>query len=106
MRTTLKTTNFEHSGAIDALAEEKIIKPLKKLLADIDGKTDTLVDIEFELTTKHHRKGKIWRVEAQLALPRVSRELRAEATGESLREAADSVKDTLLREIKKYKARR
>ena len=106
MRTTLKTTNFDHSAAIDALAEEKLIVPLKKLLADIDEKADTLFDIEFELTTKHHRKGKIWRVEAQLALPHISRELRADATGESLREAADIVKDTLLREIKKYKDRR
>ena|SRR3989344_2652151 len=105
MRTHLKTTGFEHTPAIDALAEEKLIRPVEKLTADIDERADIPFDIEFELTTHHHRKGKIWRAEAQIELPRVASLLRAEATGEQLEEAVNRVKDELIREIKKYKER-
>ncbi|MBI2039282.1 MAG: HPF/RaiA family ribosome-associated protein [Candidatus Niyogibacteria bacterium] len=103
MRTHLKTTRFEHTDASDALAEEKLIRPVQKLLAELDQRADLLLDIEFERTTRHHEHGKIWRAEAQLSLPSRSQELRAEAVGETLREAVDIVKTTLLDEIKMYK---
>ena len=105
MRIKLRTTNFEHTPAIDALAEEKLVAPIEKRLSHVDATNDILLDIEFELTTRHHQKGEIWRAEAQLGLPHLAQELRAEATGESLREAVDIVKETLLREITRHQER-
>ena len=71
MRIKLRTTNFEHTPAIDTLAEEKLVAPTKKILGDIDDRADILFDIEFELTTHHHRNGAIWRAEAQLEVPHI-----------------------------------
>ena len=99
----LKTTNLTSTPSLDALAEEKLLRPIKRLLAKDDKLADILLDVEFGRTTHHHRKGEIWRAEAQLALPHRKWELRADAEGESLEEAVNLVKSELLRRIKKYK---
>lgn len=105
MKIHVKTTNFGHTPAVDALADEKLIRPVQKLIQGIDRAADVPLDVEFELTTRHHRKGKIWRAEAQIELPHSAQLLRAEATGEQLEEAVNRVKDELVGEIKKYKER-
>ena len=106
MRFQLKLTNMESSPALEALADEKFTQPVKKLLGALDASADVVLAVEFERTTKHHRTGAIWRAEAQLDLPHAAREVRAEAAGESVEEAANLVKDELIREIKRYKEER
>ena len=105
MRILIKTTNFGRSPAVEALIEEKLVRPVTKLLKRLDEKVDIQFDIELARTTRHHRKGKIWRAEAQLSLPYQKKMLRAEALTESLRASVDEVKYELLGEIKKYKER-
>lgn len=103
MRILIQTTNFGHSPAVEALIKEKLVGPVTKLLKHLDEKADIQFDIELARTTQHHRKGKIWRAEAQLSLPYQKKMLRAEALTESLRASVDEVKHELLGEIKKYK---
>lgn len=103
MRVNIKTKNFELTAPLENLVNTKLVEPAKKLLAKLDEKVDIIFDIELELTTKHRRKGRIWRAEAQLDLPGPAKVLRAEAVTESLRASIDEIKYELLREIKKYK---
>lgn len=105
MRTNIKTTNVERTPAMDTLAEEKLIQPIERLIADRDAAADVLLEIELELTTHHHRKGRIWRAEVQLELPHGAKLIRGEADGESLEEAVNLVKSTILDEIKAVKER-
>ena len=105
MRFQLKVTNTEHVPALDALADEKFAQPVQKLLGGLDVSADIILAVEFERTTNHHRTGAIWRAEAQLDLPSVVSEIRAEATAETLEDAADEVKHKLIREIKTYKSK-
>lgn len=60
--------------------------------------------VEIERTTKHHRKGKIFRAECQIKLP--GKIIRAESTKRDIRLAVDEIKDELQRELKKYKNKR
>ena len=59
--------------------------------------------VEVERTTFHHKKGYIFRAEANIELP--GRLLRAEARRETLSQALTELKDELQRELKKYKNR-
>ncbi len=103
MRVNVKTTNFDITPSVEALAEGKLISPVNKLIAKIDRNTDIVFDIELGRTTKHHRKGKIWRAEVQISLPGLKNMLRAEALAESLEEAVNLAKNEITQEIKKYK---
>lgn len=103
MRVLLKTTNFKLTPALNDLAEEKLVRPVRKLLGKFDKEADVIFELELAKTTKHHQKGLIWRAEAQLSLPGLKSLLRAEAVAENLRAAVNEVKDELLKEIKKRK---
>jgi len=60
-----------------------------------------LVEVEVGRLTRHHRRGRVYRAEVNLAAPRLN--LRAVEEGEDLRAAIDAVRDKLQREIKKFK---
>ena len=60
--------------------------------------------MELGKTTKHHLKGEIFRVEAQLYLPK--KKLRAVVIHQELRAAIDEAKNDLRREIRRYKEKR
>lgn len=95
---TYKLTNIEPSAAINSYVEEKLAS-LDKYLGTIALPHDCAVEIGH--TTKHHRKGKVFRAEADFVLPR--RIIRAEAEATSLYEAIDILKDELTRQLRTYK---
>ncbi len=70
----------------------------------IKGNEPVALDIEVEKTTDHHKKGKIFRAEANLSVGK--KLLRAEALGETLNEAIDLLEQELGIEIKKFKDKR
>ncbi len=69
----------------------------------IKGKASVEVWVEIGRTTFHHKKGQVFRAEAQLYLP--GERLRAESESEDLRTSITDVKDELQRELKKYKGK-
>ncbi|MBI2627946.1 MAG: ribosome-associated translation inhibitor RaiA [Candidatus Niyogibacteria bacterium] len=103
MRIHIKTTNFELTSAVKALAQEKLFFPAEKLLETLNNKADIIFEAELAKITKHHKEGKVWRCEINLDLPGIKNILRAGALGESLEEAINLVKSKMEREIKKYK---
>jgi len=109
MRIHITTKNMELAEDIRRYVEEKIGELDKFInypgegVKAIKGKASVEVWVEIGRTTFHHKKGQIFRAEAQLYLPGES--LRSEAEAEDLLTAITEVKDELQRELKKYKGK-
>lgn len=86
----------------DALRQyvDKRIGSLDKHLSRFDEDV-ILAEVELTRTTKHHRQGDVYYAEVNLRLP--GKLLRATHTDSDIRKSIDKVKDTLQREIRKYK---
>lgn len=102
MRTTLKGKNTILTPALRVYIEEKLIAPTQKLLSSHTG-DDLLLEIEVSRTTKHHRKGQVWRAEANIQLGK--RLIRAEYEGVGPHEVIDVVENELRREITSFKGK-
>ena len=104
MKFNLKTTGFRIDGPLRVYVDSKIVKLVDKLLRDENLTKPASLDIEIELETRHHKKGRIWRAEVNLSLPKTF--LRAEAEAEDIRSAIDLVQAELSTELRKYKEKR
>ncbi len=93
MRIDLKTKNFEITPSIRTYLQEKM-DSLDKFLPKDES---VFAEVELAQTTKHHRKGDIFRAEVNLTMP--GRLIRAMAEKWDLRAAIDTVKDELQRKI-------
>ncbi len=89
--------NFELTDAIRQYVQKKLIE-LDKFIPE--GMFAS-IDLEFERTTHHHRKGDVFRAEANISVP--STTLYAQAQEEDLYAAIDKLKDEVQRELKDYK---
>ena len=93
-------TDIELTPALEAYLEKKFSQ-LDKFVAAVAKTNPAELKIEIERTTKHHRKGDVYRVVASFRTARIR--LRADAEAEDVRVAIDAAKDTLREEIENYK---
>jgi len=112
MKIVIKTKNIKLNWALKGYIEEKL-NSLEKFLKTFfnekkyfnsyfgKGKPRTEMWLEIGKETLHHRKGPVFRAEAQIRFP--GRSLRTEAVSKNLRAAINEVKDELQREFKQYK---
>lgn len=100
MKINIKSTNLELTPALREYLEEKI-GMLKKFLKRWEAEGVTEIWVEVGRTTRHHQKGEVFRAEADLRVP--GKVLRAEEESFDVRAAIDKMRDTLKREIIKYK---
>ena len=98
MTVTIKGTNLDLTPALKRYAMDKALA-LLKFFPSI-----TIARIELERTTKHHRKGVVWRAEANLKAPQHL--FRAEALAGDIYSAIDMLVDELKRELRALKGRR
>ena len=103
MRVTVRKKNLEMTPPLQIYIEQKIIAPMRKLLKGIELSDLPILDIEVERTTRHHRKGRVYRAGANLTLGKIL--IRAEAEDEDVRAACDGVEGELKREVLVYKER-
>ena len=101
MQISLKGTNIQILESTQEYVDRKLVKTVEKFLSKDKGTVS--LKIEVERTTRHHRKGKIFRAEANLSFGKKS--LYAEAFGETLNEAIDLLEEELEHEIKHFKGR-
>ncbi len=107
MEIRIRTKNMVLTGHLEDYTREKLLKVnkfLTFLTEDIeDEKLHPTVemDIEIEKITKGQNKGEVYRVEAQMFLPKAS--LRAEDTSTTPKEAVSEVRYELQRQVKTYK---
>ncbi|MDP3710668.1 MAG: ribosome-associated translation inhibitor RaiA [bacterium] len=104
MRVVIHKKNLEITPSLQDFIETKLIKPVEKVLKNISGKELPLLEIEIGRNTKHHLKGKVYHVEANLSIGGIF--LRAEIDEDDAHKACDMLKDELLREIVKFKSKR
>ena len=112
MRLIIKATNFSLTPSLSDFIEKKIGGEINSLLASKfgsskikKGKEALEVKVEVARTTRHHKKGDIFRAEATIRLPG-KKTLRAEAEEWDVRVALDRVRDELFMEISKWKQKR
>ena len=102
MRIQVKASGVLVTPAFRKYIEDKLTRPLEKILGR-DAKNDPLLEIEFSRSTQHHKKGRVWYAEANLALGK--RVLRGEAEGEDPHETIDILEDEFLREVKRFRSK-
>ena len=93
MKIDLKTKNFEITPSIRNYLQDKLNAVDKFLPKD----ESIFAEVELAQTTKHHKKGDIFRAEVNLTMP--GRLIRAVNETWDLRAAIDAMKDELQREI-------
>lgn len=113
MKITIKATNIKLNEALETFINDKIgelkkftdVLKEKKCCEEIFKrvKSRTEVWVEIGRTTSHHSKGKVFRAEAQIRLPKKT--IRAVSIQDDLRTAIVEVKDELQRAIKQYKGK-
>ncbi len=99
MKTTLKQTNI----AINPTEQKHIDRHVAGISRRVSKYGAALIlNIEVGRTTRHHRKGEVYRAECMLQLPKKT--LRAEAEAEDIVKAFEMCRKGLEREIDTYKA--
>jgi len=111
MKIVIKATNLKLNQELINYIQEKIgsLEKFAKIFQSekyynsffTKGKPRVEVWLEVGKTTRHHRKGDVFRAEAQMRLP--GKSLRVESEREDLKLAITEVKDELQRELKQYK---
>lgn len=102
MKVTIHQRNFDLTPAFRDYIEQKIVRPAEHLLGPGSRDGDLpLFDVEVERTTRHHRKGQVYRVVVNMTLGQ--KMIRAEVTDEDPRAACDLLEEELKREIRTYK---
>jgi ribosomal subunit interface protein len=100
MQLTIKTRDLDLTPALKEWIDEKI-GSLDKFMTRFEEQGDVLCEVEVSRASKHHHKGDVFYAEAQIMLP--GRRIRATHQDFDARVALDKVRDTLHREILKYK---
>lgn len=98
MRYTIKATKIALTKEITAYIEKKMTA-LDKIIAHFGSAVKVCVEVE--RTTRHHRKGDVFRVEVQVNAPH--KNMRAEAVAQTVFEAIDTVKNEMALELERHK---
>lgn len=102
MRINITTIKLDLTPVFKKYIEKRFL-PLRKLIGRFDSGEVAELRVEVSRTTRHHRRGDVFLGAATLRLPKTI--LRAEETADEPHAAVDAVRDTLRREIMKYKTK-
>lgn len=103
MRVTVSKRNIEITPALRSYIEEKIVRTAERLIGRLSLSDLPILDVEVERTTRHHRKGQVYRILVNLTLGK--KLIRAEATDDDIRAACDVLEEELKREIQTHKTK-
>ena len=87
MRTNIQAKGTTLTPSLRQYIFDKITDPLEKFLSDDES---AIVEVELELTTKHHKKGPVWRAEVNVMIGKTL------LRGEQYAEEAHDIIDFLL----------
>ncbi len=103
MKITLEPVGIEMTDSLAVFMEKKFTT-LAKLVKHFEGMGEVEMRVTLSRSTKRQKKGDVYRVSADLRLP--GKVLRADETGDDLRQVASMTKDVLKMEIEKYKEKK
>jgi ribosomal subunit interface protein len=102
MNIRIQGTHFHVSDEFRVFVQEKLEDAFRGLG---DTRLEPVsVDIELDHSPSRRRKGNLFRVEANVSLPRTST-IRVEETAESMTRAVVQMKHTLTRELREWRER-
>lgn len=104
MRVSIRRKNLEITSPLQVYIQSKLEKPLERILKTMHGSDLPMLQIEVERSTKHHRKGTVYRAEATLSLEK--KVFFAEVSSEDIRSAIDLLGEEMEREIQGFKSRK
>jgi len=96
--------NIKKSSDLTSVLQDYIddkLSSLAKFVKHFDETGEAEIWLEITRTTKHHKKGEVFKAAVDLRLPK--KILRAEAYEKDIRTAIDQARNTLRLEIDKYK---
>jgi len=99
MKLNILATNIRLTKAISEYVTAKVMQ-FEKLLGK-KGDIEVLVEVEVGKVSKHHKSGDVFRAEVNLT--RKGKLFRAESTKDDLYKAIDSVKNLVLKELRRNK---
>lgn len=102
MNINIKATNMDLTPAIKEYLEKKLESVEKKLIDPND--TSTQADVEVGKTTKHHKKGDVFRAEFNVHIG--GNFFRSESVQENLYAAIDEAQSELFRAIRSQKTKK
>lgn len=102
MKIELSSKNIELLPSLTEYVDEKM-GMLEKHLQKFEMEGELHLKMRIGRITEHHQKGEVFEASADLVLPGVN--LRADKTHEDMHAAVDLVRDALIQEIEKYKAK-
>ncbi|MBI4085184.1 MAG: ribosome-associated translation inhibitor RaiA [Candidatus Liptonbacteria bacterium] len=100
MKITMEGVGVDITPSLKSFVKSKL-ESVAKLMSRFEKKGESEIIVEISKPTKHHHKGEIFRAEGNLKAGKIL--FRAEADGESARNAIDILKDELKREIVSFK---
>lgn len=100
MKISIKTNQLELTPSLSEYIEEKI-GPLEKFIERFEDEGEALAQVEIGMTSKHHKHGDVFSVEINLNVK--GEILRVEEFNNDMHIAIDNAKDTLKKEIIKFK---
>lgn len=102
MKINIAATRLDLTAPLRLYVERKLA-PTERLIAGFDPAGGAKISVEVSRATRHHRRGEVYFAALNLRMPKAA--LRAEAKAGDARAAIDMAKDTLFREIRKYKTK-
>lgn len=102
MKINIKKT-LDVTPSLETFIEDKLM-PLAKFVKHFDETGEAEIWLQISRTSRHHRKGNVFKAVADLRLP--GKILRGEAEAEDIRTAIDLVRGELRKEIETYKGKR
>lgn len=103
MIVSIKATNFKLTPALQEFIEEKLNRDLERFVPRMEYTPKIWVEVG--KVSEHHRKGDVFRAEAQIDMPGQAG-VRAAVEGEDLHVAIDQVRDDLKRQLVRYRDKR
>lgn len=100
MKLPFKTTNFKITESVANFLSQRMAN-VEALIEKVGGVLGGWIEIG--RTTRHHKKGEVYRAEAQIRLKRQS--IRAEGVSNTIFGAIVEMKERLKRELSKYKTK-
>lgn len=103
MKLVVKGVNLSITPSLRRYADEKLVRPVEKLLGRHKAYPAAALELELKHGTRHHKKGRVWEAVANFQLP--AKHFWHRAFGEDIRTAIDELENVLKRELTKYKER-
>lgn len=89
MNSIIKGHNMELTAAIREYAEQK----LGSIISRLENKSDSSLEVELGITTKHHKHGDMYKAKALLIVG--SRRIHVESVTDEMYKSIDELKDKL-----------